>query len=92
MKKSTERKTSLVVMAILGFNVMGVIAILILRARNHRDLLDNGSLFLETVPEEGSTLSDIRTCAHPNDLLVIALDSVDQGQSTLDSFRKFSHV
>lgn len=80
MKKSTERKMNIVVIAILGFNVAGVISILIIRSIMYPgDLIENGSLLLETVPARGTSLSDVETCAHPNELVVTGHIRRDEG-------------
>jgi len=71
MKKSTERRMNLVAMTILGLNVAGVMVVLILRVVLYKgDLLEDGSLSLESAPAPGTSLSDVQTCAHPNELLV----------------------
>lgn len=71
MKKSTERKMNIIVTAILGFNVAGVISIFIIRSVLYPgDLLENGSLLLESIPAPGTSLSNVETCAHPNELVV----------------------
>jgi len=71
MKKSTQRWMNIIGLTVLGFNVAGVIVIFIMNAVHYRgDLLENGSLSLESVPAPGTSLSGIKTCVHPNELLV----------------------
>lgn len=71
MKKTTQRKMNAVVIIVLGFNVAAVIGIFVIRSVMYPgDLLDNGSLRLETAPAPGTVLSDVETCAHPNELIV----------------------
>lgn len=79
MRKSTERKMTLVAMAILAINVAGGIGVVVRRFMSHQDLLQKGRLTLQASPAPGTILCNVRTCIHQQELVVTGhLQSTDE--------------
>ncbi len=79
MRKSTERKMNLIVLAILAVNVVGGIGVVVRRFTSHQDLLLKGRVTLQTSPAPGVILCNVRTCAHPHEFVVTGhLESTDE--------------
>ena len=74
MKKSTERKLTTAVGAILVVQIGGVLIIMIVNAvhkhRYHRDLLDTEELALQFASVEGIELQEPHARAHGNEIIV----------------------